>query len=285
MDAADRDYETSVGAAPGRAHIEEGDNSPPTIPGQATILASSWVFTLSSVFLFLEFLFLYEGPAQGLYYNSTGTATSASWVTTPLINWCGAISCVGWFVGFALLIDWIVFHTFPVFGPSRRALTGAILKLIAAAFFNVQPWSQIIDDKYGLPEVGVPWSNFVGIVFFHAGNCIDAVGMYPMFDKTAPFSWPNLPIIGMWTYCAATWFLVIADGMAYLDYPRQLGPDGPYIGGPLQSSINVAFICPGQLIGSLLLLAGSIIYTYWATFPPPPPPPGEKEEKLLEGDI
>jgi len=184
MDAADRDYETSVGAAPGRAHIEEGDNSPPTIPGQATILASSWVFTLSSVFLFLEFLFLYEGPAQGLYYNSTGTATSASWVTTPLINWCGAISCVGWFVGFALLIDWIVFHTFPVFGPSRRALTGAILKLIAAAFFNVQPWSQIIDDKYGLPEVGVPWSNFVGIVFFHAGNCIDAVGMYPMFDKT-----------------------------------------------------------------------------------------------------
>ena len=36
------------------------------------------------------------------------------------------------------------------------------------------------------PAAGVPWSNFVGILFFHTGNCIDAVGMAPLFDTAKP---------------------------------------------------------------------------------------------------
>ena len=45
------------------------------------------------------------------------------------------------FVGFALLIEWLVFRSFAAYGPSRRALVGATLKLIAAVLFCVQPFS------------------------------------------------------------------------------------------------------------------------------------------------
>jgi len=108
--------------------------------------------------------------------------------------------------------------------------------------------------------VGVPWSNFVGIVFFHAGNCIDAVGMATMFDSSAPFSHANLPVLGMWSYCLATWFLVVADGIAYWAMPPPWGPNTHEAAEP------TSLICPGQIIGSLLLLLGSIIYTYWAAY-------------------
>ena len=70
---------------------------------------------------------------QVIYFNQTA---GAAWATPTLINGLGALSCVGWFFGFALLIDWIVFDTFPVWGTSRRALIGATLKLIASVFFN-----------------------------------------------------------------------------------------------------------------------------------------------------
>ena len=45
------------------------------------------------------------------------------------------------FVGFALLIEWLVFRSFAAYGPSRRALVGATLKLIASVLFCVQPFS------------------------------------------------------------------------------------------------------------------------------------------------
>ena len=45
------------------------------------------------------------------------------------------------FIGFALLIEWLVFHSFASYGPSRRALVGATLKLNASVLFCVQPLS------------------------------------------------------------------------------------------------------------------------------------------------
>ena len=169
---------------------------------------------------------------------------------------------MGWFVGFVLLIDWIVFETFPVWGPSRRPLIGATLKLIASVFFNVQPFSWLVDSDYGEQGLGVPWTNFIGIVFFHTGNCIDAIGMAPMFDMNGPFlSHGNLPVLGIFSYCLATWFLVIADGIAYFATPAPWGPN-------THVSVNVSLICPGQIIGSTLLLIGSLFYTYWAAYPP-----------------
>ena len=37
---------------------------------------------------------------------------------------------------------------------------------------------------------------------------------------------------------------------------------------PVTWKANLKFISPGQIIGSALLLLGSVIYTYWAHFPP-----------------
>jgi len=232
------------------------------IPGRSMILASSVVFVFASVFLLLEFIFIYAGPAQFLYYGKG----RADWATNDLINAMGLISCSLWFLGFVLLIEWIVFYTFPIWGPNRRALAGATTKLIASVLFNIQPYGYLIDDRYGLPGVGVPWSNFVGIVFFHFGNCIDSIGMLRsgIFDTKAPLKWSNLPVYGICTYCAATWFLVIADAMAYLSTPEQIGDCE--IGPLYHPDINKEFISPGQIIGSTLLLIGSLIYTVWACF-------------------
>ena len=254
------------------------------IPGRTTSLASSWVFIAASVVLLIEFIALNAGPYQALYYTcgelSPGVdkpCEPASWVTNDLINALGAIEAVLWFVGFALLIDWLVFYTFPIWGASRRALAGATLKLIASVLFNVQPWSALVDKKYGLDGVGVPWSNFLGIVFFHSGNLVDCVGMTFLFDRRTPFAWANWPVWGIWTYTAATWFLVVADGSAYFAMPR-IEAD-PALGVPLgcalimgppaaSTDVNTKFVAPGQIIGASLLLLASIIFTAWGTFMP-----------------
>ena len=191
----------------------------------------------------------------------------AGWASGHLVDWSGGISCVGWFVGFTILIDWIVFDTFDAWGPSRRALTGATLKLIASAFFCVEPFSDMAGylnsvpksatETYG-PAFGVPWSNFVGILFFHVGNCIDAVGMLPLFNKAAPCSGANWPVIGNQIFMLATWLLAIAGGIAYAQTPFPWGPVGSVSKGA------AAFVAPAQIIGAALLFVGSVLYTAWA---------------------
>jgi hypothetical protein len=152
--------------------------APPAVPGRTKILVSSVIFCVASVLLLLQFL--------ALHCTSYASAASCDkWVTGDLIDWSGAFSCIGWFAGFAVLIDWIVFDTFSAWGPSRRALIGATLKLMASAFFCVEPFSDIAGylDAVPMPNGtaaasatllypranGVPWSNFVGILFFHTG--------------------------------------------------------------------------------------------------------------------
>jgi len=168
-------------------------------------------------------------------------------------------SDIGWFLGFAILIDWLVFHIFPAYGASRRALAGATLKLIASAFFLVQPLAGLIAPTYGAAggAIGVPWSNFVGILFFHGGNCIDAVGMLGSFDVTQPLAWANWPVWGMWVYMSATWLLVFANGIFFLTLESPWGPGANL--GDAPSSVEAL-----QYGGASLLLIGSVIYTAWA---------------------
>ena len=155
------------------------------VPGRGVVLAASWIFVISSALLLLEFVLLN-------YVNSSLPGWAA------LVNWSGMLEGIGWFLGFALLVDWIVFSTFPAWGPSRRALAGATLKLIASVLFSIQPFSALTSPGYGVPGLGVPWSNFAGILFFHMGNSIDAIGMWTLFDLRAPFAWSNWPILGMY---------------------------------------------------------------------------------------
>ena len=212
------------------------------IPGRLKIASASWIFIAASVFLIAEFILVGYGPRDA--------------ATAQLEGVLGALSCVSWVAGFAVLVDWIVFDTFSVWGFSRRALCGATLKLIAAVIFNIQPWSLLLDgdNPQLVPNFGVPWSDFLGISFFHLGNCIDAIGVVSLFDRRRLFQHSNWPVWGTWTYCMATWFLILTNAVGYFD-----GRSG---------SPNPSWWAPCQVIGASLLLAGSIIYAAWAHLPP-----------------
>ena len=211
------------------------------IPGRCEVLLSSIIFDIAAVLLLLEFTSIGYGFPMAKD-DLTG------W------NWLGCWSCVGWFIGFALLIDWTVFSTFPVWGFSRQALAGATLKLIASVLFCIQPFSYLAG--FDPLNAGNPWSNFVGICFFHAGNMLNAICMCPMIDCSAPLL-ANAPPIGMIIFATATWFLVIADGIFYFALPTPSGP-----GVDVRSAIDV--VSPFQVTGATLLLVGSLLYTFWA---------------------
>lgn len=167
----------------------------------------------------------------------------------------GAFSCALWFLGFAVLIDWIVFSTFPVWGRDRQALYGATLKLIASVLFCIQPMSAL--SGYQAP-FGAPWSNFVGICFFHGGNTINAVGMLKLYDGHATSWLANVPTVAMCVYFLATCFLVVADGIFYFSLPD---PSPGYDVGNASR-----FVHPGQVVGASLLLLGSVLYCVWAVY-------------------
>lgn len=216
------------------------------VPGRSTILASSVVFIAAALFLLVEFVCILCG-SEAL-----------------IINILGMLEGAGWLVGFALLIEWQVSHLFPTIGYSRRALAGAVIKLIASVFFNVQPVSWLLAPEAGactLPGVGVPWSNFVGIWLFHTGNTIDALGMISAIDASRPLlALANLPVVGMWIFWSATWLLVVADTLDYLGTPAPYGPN-------VSTGVSRTVVSCLQIAGAALLGVGSIVYAYWAHRP------------------
>ena len=193
------------------------------MPGRMTSLLSGIVSTIASILLLAEFLAI----------------QAEAW---SIVNPLGAASCVGWVVTFVLVIYWNVFDAFPVYGPDKIGLIGPLTKLVAACFFNIQPWSALIAPGYGVPGIGVPWSNFVGIVLFHIGNCVDAVNIYKLFAPQNGYGVQsgNWVPLAVWTLCTATWFLVIAGGIAFFS-------------GPTAGTLN------SQIFGSFLLLVGSLL--------------------------
>ena len=146
----------------------------PEIPGRDTILFSSWVFVAASLLLLAEFVLIYLGAAQELYYESEA---KVAWATPHVVSILGVLEAVGWALGFVALIDWLVWHAFDAWGKSRGALWAAVLKLVASVFFCIQPASQLGDPKSAVlvKGLGCAWSNFAGICFFHAGNVADAL--------------------------------------------------------------------------------------------------------------
>ena len=216
------------------------------IPGRTEVLIANLIFVVSSVLLLLEFTSIqYQWPYDLI-------TEGQSW------NWLGALSCVGWFFGFAILIDWIVFSTFPVWGFDRQALAGATLKLIASVLFCIQPFAALAGyNPDGQPPFsGVPWSNFAGICFFHAGNMLNAIGMLKLIDTRAPFL-ANAPSFGMIIFACATWFLVIADGIYYFSLPKPNGPGVDVvtiIGAPLPKAVSFV-VAAGKVMPARALAA------------------------------
>ena len=136
------------------------------IPGRRTVLLSSVVFCLASALLLLQFVGLTLHACSLDIVNGLGAASCLCWLSAMSIprpmwprraeargsNLTPKVASASWtqaqppcfpprFVGFALFIEWLVFHSFAAYGPSRRALVGATLKLIASVLFCVQPFS------------------------------------------------------------------------------------------------------------------------------------------------
>ena len=56
----------------------------------------------------------------------------------------------------------------------------------------------------------------------------------------------------------ATWLLAVAGGIAYVQTPAPWGPAATV------SPSAADFVAPGQIIGAVLPLLGSLLYTAWA---------------------
>merc|ERR1712238_258841 len=78
---------------------------------------------------------------------------------------------------------------------------------------------------------GLWWSNMTGILFFHIGN---------------------VPVTAMWVNQAATWFLVAGNVFS------TAAP-----GSQSLFAVTSAPVAICQMMGSGLLLVGSLVYTGW----------------------
>eukprot|EP00039_Didymoeca_costata_P029323 m.24180 g.24180 ORF g.24180 m.24180 type:complete len:227 (-) comp7583_c0_seq1:2076-2756(-) len=208
--------------------INDLDPSASAVPGRKCMWLISLIFVFASTFLTTEFILLHQALNGGPTYYQNGT----------LINFFGTLEAILWLQGFMLLLYWAVYEI-PFSG---LGVTAVILKLLASCFFNIQPASGLL---LGV-DVGVTWSNFVGICLFHSGNLISTYDMRKMFDASNFWGHGNLPVLGMWVYTLATTLLITADGLDYykMDFPN--------------------YIAFGQISGAVLLGVGSLIYCQWS---------------------
>lgn len=223
------------------------------------MIASAFYVTASTS-LFLAYLTSYFGPAQETYYHKWDSRRS--WATDELISIFGVINAMCWLLGFAVMIDWLTYDDVkrhPGY-VARGVLWGVILKEIASVLFNVQPWSYLIDphSKYLEPGVGVPWSNFVGIVFYLTGNIVEFCFLVPHYSWTNDHN--NWPIYGTFMAVAANWFICTANAMDYFNKDPWFAPPTH----PAIAPYQLKLIIPFQIIGALLLWFGCALIFVWA---------------------
>jgi len=211
------------------------------VPHRAQQVLISWVFIFASAALFLDFVSLQQLSRHGPGGTFAG-----------LCNWFGTVSCIFWLLGFAVLLHWL-----RRVGATAMGLSGALLKLFASLFFNIQPMTGVAGINGG---AGCWWSNLVGILLFHSGNLVSCLDFFlsppPGSDKGR--SWVahgNLPITGMWIYQLATWLLVVSNLLA-CNWDAHV----PTVQWVPTTHWSV-MVC--QYAGSLLLLLGSIVYCIW----------------------
>jgi len=220
------------------------------IPYRSQQMLINWVFILASTFLLLDFLALQTMLADPVHQG---------WFA-ELCDWFGTVSCLGWLLGFVLLAHWL-----DSVGATRMGQMGCILKLMAAVFFNLQPLTASMNDPAfagGFARgggVGLWWSNFLGILLFHAGNLVSCLDFYlnmpPGASKQEGWLFHgNLPVTAMWVYQAATWSLVAANFLSCTFAGASWAPLVPTHEAPV-------YVC--QYVGALLLLLGSVIYSVW----------------------
>ena len=232
---------------------ESEDFGPQGIPHQLSVLISSWVFVLASFFLFLGFFFVHHLPNNeteppDVDPNASMSSATAASLTSLAFHW----SCILWTLGFVMLCHWL----FMLPGPlDRVGFIGALLKLLASIFFNMNPLSALLTYNRGQ---GLDWTNELGICLFHLGNMVSVYSMRGGLNWENLADANNLPIFGMWCFLIATTFLVAADTMFYQGTTNHLGTADP-------AKLDSSFLEFGQLFGSFMLFFGSCIYVHWSS--------------------
>lgn len=227
----------------GASRLSEEASTAASVPHRMQQVLISWVFIFASATLLLDFLAL-----QDLLRNPI-----PDWFA-ELGNWFGIVSCMSWLLGFVLLVHWL--HAV---GATPMGLAGAYLKVAASVFFNLQPMTGTMNDRALGGAAGLWWSNVVGITFFHIGNlvaCADfALHRSPGSSKTRGVLYHgNLPITGMWLYQLSTWCLLAGNVLSCAwggDHANAL------------MDTNTSFVYTMQVVGSLGLLGGSVVYGVW----------------------
>lgn len=105
---------------------------------------------------------------------------------------------------------------------------------VKSCFFNVQPASGLLEEE----DLGVHWSNFVGICLFHSGNLVSTYDMRNMFNSNrmlracqSSSAYLALPSIGPVVHCSVVkqcvgamitvWFILIPTISAAATIPRK----------------------------------------------------------------
>lgn len=214
------------------------------IPYRMQQVVISWTFILASIFLELDFLSFQN--LQGALKSGQAPSYFAS-----LCNWFGVLQGWLWLQGFTFLAHWL--HSL---SATSGALLGCYLKLAASVFFCLQPMTGVAGTRLG---AGLWWSNLVGILLFHSGNCVSvfdfAMNTPPGADKQRGWLYHgNLPITGMWIYWLATWILVGSNLLAcqWHGDAKAAWQDG-----------NSAIVQILMYSGAFFLLLGSVVYAIW----------------------
>lgn len=213
-----------------------------SIPHRMQQVLLNWILMVASVVLVLDVGALQRNIAEHSSYMAA------------VCHWFGVLSCLCWLLGFVLLTHWQ--HSV---GATRMALAGCYLKILAACFFNLQPMTGTMNDPLFGGSEGLWWSNLTGILFFHAGNLVSCLDLFlhrpAGADKKKGWLYHgNLPILGMWVYQAATWFLVASNVLSCTFSGASWAPLAKTEEPPV-------YVC--QFAGSFLLLLASMIYTAW----------------------
>mmetsp|Transcript_16696 Transcript_16696/g.50608 ORF Transcript_16696/g.50608 Transcript_16696/m.50608 type:complete len:287 (+) Transcript_16696:98-958(+) len=225
-----------------------------TVPGRVKLMVAAAFYITASSSLFLAYLTSYFGPAQWAFYGHDHYIYT--WAREEVVSIFGAINAICWLLGFAVMIDWLTNDDVKRRGyVERGVLWGVILKEIASVLFNIQPWSFLIDKNswYLKPGTGVVWSNFVGVVFYLTGNCVEFLFLLRHYEKPF-FQHKNWPIWGTFFAVSANWFIV--TGNAY-EYFNLAGTDWAPPRHPSVAPYQRKLIIPFQITGAILLILGT----------------------------
>jgi hypothetical protein len=162
-----------------------------------------------------------------------------------LITFVFLVAAALFFHGFMCILDYFLDN-----GVTDIRTTGPIiLRLIASAFFTLQPMTSLLSLNHESP--GIDWSNFVGILLFHLGNVISLFFALQgfSFKSTEGYFKNNFRTFSLLLFTLATALLLTASVGDKLGLTERKTPIG---------DMGTVY----NIIGDVLLVAGSTFFWF-----------------------